>query len=199
MGTGFQGDRRNEGEKLPLLYLGTVLERGDPDARGFIRVRIPGIMERSPWASPKGGGSRKEGIVSVPPLGADVYVQFVNGDPRSPVYERADFGVVDGVKEVFPEHADPDIHVIGLGPFRLVVDNREEQGEGFGKTARAKLVKEIGGEEQDIAWIEISEDNSIQIYADSAIGIEAGAIVDIDAPTVQIKKRKVGSTTRPIN
>lgn len=156
-------------------------------------------MEISYWAMPKGGGSKNEGVASVPPLDSDVYVQFVNGDWRMPVYERADYGVVDGENETFNEHIDPDIHVIGVGPFRLVLDNRTGQGDEFSRTARAKLVKEVGGVEQDIAWVEISEDNSVQIYADSAIGITAGAIVDIDAPTVQVKQRKIGSTTRAIN
>jgi hypothetical protein len=203
MGTGFEGDRRNVGEQLPLLYLGTVIERQDPDDRGRVRVRIPGVMERSPWAIPRGGGSSNEGAVSVPPLNADVFVQFVNGDPDVPVYERADFGVVNEQNETFPEHTDPDIHVFGIGPFRIVVDNRTGE-DADSRTVRAKLVKTVvtsGNvtEEQDIAWIEISEENSIHIYASSAVGIEAGAIVDIDAPTVQVKKRKVGSTTRPIN
>ena len=199
MSSGFEGDRRNQGEKLSLLYMGTVLDRDDPDKRGRIRVRIPGIMERSYWARPKGGGSSNEGAVSVPPLNADVYVQFVNGDPVAPVYERADYGIVNEENETFPEHTDPDVHVFGIGPFRLVLDNRDSDDPDFGKTVRVKLVKTIGGTEEDIAWIELSEDNSIQIFASSAVGIEAGAIVDIDAPTVQIKKRKVGSTTRPVN
>ena len=198
MGTGFEGDRRNVGEKLSLLYMGTVLERGDGDLSGRIRVRIPGIMERSYWARPRHGGSKNEGVLSVPPIDADVYVQFVNGDPRAPVYERADFGVVDGEKEAFPEHTDPDIHVLGIGPFRLVLDNRTGGGDEP-RSVRAKLVKTVGGEEQDIAWIELTEENSLRIHADSAIGIDAGAIIDIDAPTVQLRGRKLGSTTRPVN
>lgn len=195
--TGFEGDGFHGDEKIPYECLGKVVDRNDPQNLCRVRVRIPGIMEKTPWAKPRGGGSNNEGIASVPPVGADVYVVFLNGDPRMPVYQRADFGVTekDG-PEIFPEHTDPDIHVIGLGPFRLVIDNRNQAG--ITRTARAKLVKEINGVEEDIAWIEITEENSIQIYADSAIGVEAGAIVSIDAPAVQVMGRKVMNVSRPI-
>lgn len=196
--TGFQGDNRNRSEKLWGLYMGTVLERVDPDSNGRIRVRIPGVMERSYWARPRHGGSKNEGLVSVPPLNADVLVQFVNGDPRMPFYERADYGVVKQDREMFEEHTDPDIHVFGIGPFRLVVDNRTGEGAAP-RSARAKLVKVVNGEEEDIAWFELTEENSLLIHADSAIGIEAGAIVDINAPSIQLNGRKVMSTTRPVN
>jgi len=190
--TGFDGDKF-VGPKINQLCLGTVVDRDDPQGICRVRVNIPGIMERTPWARPKHGGSKNEGAASVPPLEADVYVQFINGDRRMPVWERADYGIVDNESEVFKEHTEPDIHVFGIGPFRLVVDNRENTT----RTARAKLVKEINGVEQDVAWIEVNEDNSIQLHADSAIGIDA-TIIDIDAPTVQIKKRKVIPTPKGI-
>jgi hypothetical protein len=195
--TGFKGDDF-QGAPDHGVYLGTVVDRDDPDGLCRIRARVPGRNERTPWARPRGGGSRYRGKADVPPLGADVYVDYINGDRRMPRYEPADYGIVDGESEVFPEHVDPDVHVFGIGPFRIVIDNREP-AEGEARTMRAKLVKEVGGEEQDIAWIEISEDNSIQIYADSAVGIEAGGIVDIDASVVQVKGRKVMGTPRPIN
>lgn len=185
--TGFDGDKF-VGPRINQLCLGTVVDRDDPLGICRIRANIPGIMERTPWARPKHGGSKNEGVASIPPNGADVYIQFINGDRSMPVWERADFGVVNGKSEVFKEHIDPDIHVFGIGPFRLVVDNRTQ--EGVVKTARAKLVKVINGEEQDIVWIEVNEENSCQVHADSALGFDA-TIIDIDAPVVQIKKRKV--------
>lgn len=194
--SGFHGDDFNSDERIPWLCMGKVLERNDPEGRCRIRARIPGIMERTPWAIAKGGGSKNEGIASVPPIGADVYITFVNGDQRCPVWERADYGILDDGTENFPEHTDPDVHVVGIGPFRVVVDNRSDGPDS--KTARLKLVKKIDGVEEDIVWIEISEDNSIQIHADNAIGIDAGAIVNIDAAVVQILGRKVMNVSRPI-
>jgi hypothetical protein len=195
--TGFETDSFS-GDRIQGLKLGRVVDRGDPRGLCRIRATIPGLMEVTPWARPRGGGSKNRGKADVPPLGADVYVQFLNDDPRMPVYEPADHVYEEGESNVFPEHTDPDIHVFGIGPFRIVIDNRDPEVSGVPRTCRWKMVKEIGGEEQDIVWAELSEENSFYVHADSAVGIEAGAIVDVDASAVQIKKRKVMDTTRPI-
>jgi len=193
--TGFVTDTFSGDGKATGLRLGKVIDRDDPEKLGRIRAKIPGYMERTAWARPKGGGSMYEGSVSVPPIDADVYIQFVNDNPRMPVYERADYGYVDEESEVFPEHIDPDVHVFGIGPFRLVLDNREGQ-----KTMRLKLVKEVGGAEEDIAWLEMSEEgNSIEIRAASAIGIYTDAIIDINAPVIQLKERKVMNNSKMIS
>jgi hypothetical protein len=194
--TGFNSDSF-EGKKIWGLRLGKVLERGDKQLIGRVRAEIPGLMDRTAWARPKGGGSPNNGGISIPPVGADIYIEFINGEPDQPVWSRADWGIVDGESEVFEEHTDPDVHVFGIGMFRIVVDDREI--EGGQKSCRAKLVKVVGGEEQDIVWIEITEGNSLQIHADNAIGLEAGAVIDINAPVVQIKDRKVMANSRPIN
>lgn len=198
--TGFKSDEFVGDGKITGLKLGTVIDRNDPDKLCRVRIKIPGLMVKTPWARPRGGGASKRGKADVPPLDSDVFVQFLNDDPRMPVYEPADYGIVNGESEVFPEHTDPDIHVWGLGPFRVVIDNRDPEESNVPKTMRVKLVKKVDGNEEDIAWVEFSEEgNSIQIHADSAIGIDAGAIIDIDAAIVQIKNRKVMNTPRPIN
>ena len=85
--------------------------------------------------------------------------------------------------------------VFGRGPFRLVVDTREDQS-----IMKIKIVKELNGVEEDIVWLELnSETNSAQLYAANSIGIEAGAVVDITASAVQILGRKVVPSSKPIN
>lgn len=200
--TGFEGDSFG-GEKIYELCQGTVIDRDDPDGDGRVRVNIPGKMEKSPWASAKGGGYTKWGKNVVPPLNADVYVQFVNGDPERPVYEPADHGfrAPEGdpggapVPERFPEFEDPDVAVWGIGPFRMVIDSREDQ-----KSATFKFVKELSdGSETDVAWIFFNyEDNSIEIHADSAIGIN-GTIFDVSTAAVTLNGRKVTMNGKPIN
>ncbi len=197
--TGFETDSFVGDGKIQGLKLGKVVDRNDPDGLCRIRAEIPGLMQRTPWARPRGGGSEKRGKADVPPLGSDVYIQFVNDDPRMPVYDQADYGYVNGKKEVFPEHTDPDVHVFGIGLFRVVLDNRTPSDPDRPRTLRIKMVKEVNGSEEDIAWIEFSENNSIQVFAESAIGIEAGAILNIDAPVVQVKNRKVMNISRPIS
>lgn len=99
-------------EKLFGLYSGTIINRTDPEGLGRIKVAVPGIIEpgnaeESPWAYPKGGGSKKWGNNDVPPLNADVYIQFLSGDIAHPIWEPGWHGkpIVDGVQETeaFPE------------------------------------------------------------------------------------------------
>jgi len=187
------------------LYEGVVTYRDDPLLLSRIKVRVPGILEpqtsdQGPWAWPRSaGGSAQFGRNSVPPLDADVLIQFVNGDLNYPVWETAWHGVplVDGQprSEAFPEHEHPDIHVFGVGAFRLVIDDRPGQ-----RSATFKVVKLVGGEEQAVAWLEFNyETNSAQLWADSAVQVAAGAIVDIDGSTVQVRGRKVVPSPKPIN
>ncbi len=198
--TGFSTDGFIGDGKIQGLKLGTVVDREDPDGLCRIRASIPGLMERTPWARPRGGGAKNRGKADVPPIGSDVYIQFLNDDPRMPVYDPADYGIDGGESEVFPEHTHPDIHVFGIGPFRVVIDDRDPEESGAPRTMRIKMVKKVGGKEEDITWVEFSEEgNSIQVHADSVVGIDAGAIVDIQASAVQILKRKVMNTPRPIN
>ena len=189
------------------LYEGTVTFRQDPMGLGRIKIEVPGIIEpenskASPWAFPRGsGGSEKWGKNDVPKIGSDILVQFVNGDINSPVYESAWHGkpinreTNKQESEAFPEFEDPDVLVWGRDWLRLVMDNREGQ-----KIARLKVVKTVNGKEEDIIWLEFNyEDNSAQLYATSALGINADAIIDIDAPTVQVRGRKIVPNNKPIN
>lgn len=196
--TGFDGDDFG-GKRHDGLFMGKVVDRDDPDGDGRIRVQIPGLIEeKSAWARPRGGGYSQWGVVKVPPLEADVYVQFVNGDINRPVYEPADYGTRDGKKEMFPEHESPDIVVAGFGPFRVVVDLRND-GETLIPSLVIKQVATLpDGSETDTAWIRFSE-NAIQVRGDAAVQVTSGGITDIDSDgDVQVRRRKVMPASRPI-
>lgn len=198
--TGFEGDDF-DGQRFDGLYLGKIINREDPEHLCRVKVRIPGVVDETTWAKPRGGGSKNFGKASVPPKDSDVLVQFVNGDIEQPFYEPADYGITEEGSEVFPEHDHPDVHVFGIGAFRLVVDDREGQ-----RLARFKFVKEIAGKEEDIAWIDLDfEGNSIWVYAPSAVGIGSDgetvdtAIVSMNGTAVQVAGRKVMPSPKPIN
>jgi hypothetical protein len=194
--TGFDGDGF-KGRKILGLQEGEVVRRDDPEGRSRVKVRIAGLIDtESAWASPGGGGAKYFGKNSVPPLGATVDVLFVNGDIERPKYWCGDHGVVDGESQVFPEHTSPDVHVFGIGPFRLVIDNTDGQ-----KSATAKAVREVDGVEESMIEVVFNyEDNSLFARAESAVGLLAGAILDLDSGgDVQVKGRKLLPSRRTIN
>lgn len=194
----------NEDGKIFGIYSGTIIKRDDPEGISRVKVSVPGILEPSsddfgPWAWPKGGGNNNWGKNDVPPLDTEVLVMFVNGDIETPVWEPAWHGkpIVGGeqTNEAFPEHEDPDVSVFGRGPFRLVIDNRDGQ-----KTATFKIVRDVAGNEEAVAWVEFNyEDDSVEVFAEAALGLSSGAIVNIDAPVVQVRGRKVVPSPKAIN
>jgi hypothetical protein len=202
--SGFKQPHEEVGELLGL-YSGTVVARDDPEKLGRVRVVIPGLIEPdSNWALPKGGGSKHWGQDNVPPLGSEVFVQFVNGNPDVPVYEPAWRAKVKnettGERESwsFSEHqaGGPDVHVFGIGNFRLVIDDREGQ-----RYAALRVIKEVKGAEDVIVEIKFDiEGNALRIFGTTAVKIESLGVIDVDTGSdVQIKGRKVMPSSKPIN
>jgi hypothetical protein len=117
------------------LYPGVVVDRRDPRGIGRVRVRIPGIVERSGWALPKGGGINRRGHFDVPELNADVFVQFLMGDMDRPVYEAGPWGVPDAGREVpervrdAPVEDAPDIRAYETKEWAIVFDDRTGKDE----------------------------------------------------------------------
>jgi Type VI secretion system/phage-baseplate injector OB domain len=92
----------------PLLYLGEVTRRDDPDGLGRVRCLIPGVIEpETRWAFPMGApgaGTAKRGHFEPPAVGSNVMVQFLLGDPDHPYYQTGPWGDPGGVSDV-PEGA----------------------------------------------------------------------------------------------
>jgi hypothetical protein len=71
-------------------YRAFVADNDDPDTLGRIKMTIPSVLGEavSDWALPcvpYGGGS-DFGMLAVPPVGAQVIAEFLEGDPSSPVW-----------------------------------------------------------------------------------------------------------------
>lgn len=69
-------------------YRGTVANNVDPLQRGRVQVSVPAVLGdgRLSWAeacSPYAGN--QVGIFAVPPVGANIWVEFEAGDPDRPI------------------------------------------------------------------------------------------------------------------
>lgn len=71
-------------------YRGFVEDTDDPEKRGRVRVSVPSVLggETSDWAVPcmPYGGGAGYGMLTVPPVGSQVLVEFIEGDLSSPVW-----------------------------------------------------------------------------------------------------------------
>jgi hypothetical protein len=76
-------------------YRGTVESNLDPMQQGRIQVKVPAVLGdgRLSWAmpcSPFAGPS--VGFFTIPPTGANVWVEFENGDPDYPIWTGCFWG-----------------------------------------------------------------------------------------------------------
>lgn len=107
------------------LEIGEVVDRDDPEGNGRVRVRIPGLLDRSNWAWPlgsSGGGAPDEGTFNVPPLHAEVGVLFKQGHPDHPYYLPANWGTDEA--PTASDSGNPDVKVLAMKEYDVVVDTR---------------------------------------------------------------------------
>ncbi len=69
-------------------YRGKVVDNDDPQRRGRIRVSVPAVTgDSTPLAEPSlpfaGNGV---GLWAIPPVGANVWVEYEGGDPEHPIW-----------------------------------------------------------------------------------------------------------------
>ena len=69
-------------------YRGTVVNNIDPLRKGRIQVIVPDVcLTPSTWAMPcVPVAGLQMGMVSIPPIGAGVWVEFEQGDPDYPIW-----------------------------------------------------------------------------------------------------------------
>lgn len=78
-----------QAKKLFGKYRGTVVNNADPQGLGRIQALVPDVSQSplSSWAMPcapvAGIGM---GIQVAPPIGAQVWVEFEQGDPKRPIW-----------------------------------------------------------------------------------------------------------------
>lgn len=71
-------------------YRAFVADTQDPENRGRIKMVVPSVMgeAETDWALPAVpyGGGAEIGMLAVPPVGSQVFAEFLEGDPSSPVW-----------------------------------------------------------------------------------------------------------------
>lgn len=184
-------DDASPGQKLLGLYEGPVVNNKDPKKLGRVTVRIPGLIDETPWAFPLGwGGAKQRGDWRPPPIGAEVGVMFKMGDPDHPRYilgypgegetpdEVQESSVEDAVKVPFVHEGER---------WKFILDERP------GK-ARIALIDKVTDDVIEIDGVGLG----VHFKATSALSIECDGAVDIRGASVTINGRKVAPSTKAL-
>lgn len=112
--------------KLYGKYRGKVTDTQDPLGRGRIRARVPAISDRDlTWAEPcTPFAGPQVGWYAIPPLGANVWIEFERGEPDYPIWSGCFWG--SGDPEIMPPEATaPEVKVFQTEKMALALDDQE--------------------------------------------------------------------------
>ena len=112
-------------------FRGLVTDNNDPQKRGRLRLRIPSVLgdQESDWALPclPYGGASACGLFLAPPNGAQVWVEFEEGDVHRPVWTGTFWQ--DG-SDVPPDAAKgPPSTVLLQTPGGHIIDLEDKSGD----------------------------------------------------------------------
>lgn len=85
----------NNGQKYLGKYKGTVFNNIDPNQIGRIQAVVPDVLGLAPssWALPcLPMAGLQAGMISVPPVGSGVWIEFEKGDPDHPIWTGCYWG-----------------------------------------------------------------------------------------------------------
>lgn len=145
-------------------YRGLVTDTADPLDRGRLKARVPEVLAdvETGWALPAAPyAGPDQGLFTIPPVGAGVWVEFEAGDVSRPIWSGAWWGDGD-----VPDGAKPAQKVL-----------KSEQG------LRVKL----DDASSEITISDANDNNLCRIQAQSGtITLQATTKVTVEAPLIEL-------------
>lgn len=199
------------------MYEGVVVDRKDPERRGRVKVKVPGITpDVGLWAPPigtVGGGDKNRGFFFVPEVGSEVIVFFKMGDEDHPRYLAGVWGAPNGVSDIplsaqqdantgekIPDEEVPNVQVIDTKSYEIVIDNREGHEKLLirEKTSPSRGVTDDefgpGGD-----YIELDGTaHGITIRSSRGIVLKSDGAITLDAMSIMFNGRLVAATSKDI-
>ncbi|HEY1293399.1 MAG TPA: phage baseplate assembly protein V [Chloroflexota bacterium] len=177
-------------------YRGKVVSNTDDSGVGMLEVTVADVLgENTAWALPSlpfaGPGV---GWLMLPPVGADVWVDFERGDPSFPVWS----GCFWDTASPFAESTSARVKMLKTECFSLCLDS----GGADGGQPTATIQVNVGSQESprllsvafDAAGITLKNDERTVVVGSSSVVVSSGdtSQVTVESGTVTIKN---GDTT----
>lgn len=186
---------------------GIVVDNVDPKGLYRIRASIEGICEKTAWAFPVGVGggttpdatgqpTPRSGQMVVPPIGAQVAIQFLGGDIERPIYQLGWPKLPDTGSEMPTEAAavsPEDVPLIQTihesGRIKIWVDERPGKEQ-------VGIQDKLDGTTTSIQIDLVN--GAVRINGTAAVTVNAVGRVDITGAEVYVAGRLVVPNGKPI-
>lgn len=132
-------------------YRAFVSDNADPEKMGRCKLVVPSVMGEtvSAWALPctPYGGAANIGFIAVPPVGAQVVAEFMEGDISSPLWTGTFWRKADELPEEFAANEEPSAKVLRTesGHVLLFEDKAGEERVMLRSAAEAVLEMDASG------------------------------------------------------
>ena len=132
-------------------YRAFVSDNADPEKMGRCKLVVPSVMGEtvSDWALPctPYGGSANIGLIAVPPAGAQVIAEFIEGDISSPLWTGTFWRKASELPEEFAANEEPSAKVMRTesGHVLLFEDKEGEETILLRGSAEAMLEMDSAG------------------------------------------------------
>jgi hypothetical protein len=176
-------------------YRGFVTDTADPQKLGRVRLTIPSVLGESEtvWAMPclPYGGAEGIGLVAVPPVGASVIAEFLEGDISSPLWTGTFWRPGTAPPAEFTANDEPSAKVLRTGSGHVLVFEDRDGEEAVTLTSAAGAVLEMnpGGS------VKLTDAGGATVFVDA----EAGVILIEDANGNAIELASAGITATDVS
>lgn len=171
-------------------YRAFVVDNVDPDKLGRCKLTIPSVLgeTESVWAMPclPYGGAAEIGFIAVPPIGAQVLAEFLEGDASTPMWTGAFWQPATAPPAEFTANPEPTAKVMKTesGHFLTFEDKEGEEAITLRSSAGAVIEMNPGGS------IELTDSGGAHVFIDA----EAGLILIEDSNGNSIELASAGIT-----
>jgi len=150
-------------------YRGTVTDNNDPLKQGRIQANVPDVLGSvaTGWALPCAPyAAAQAGFFAIPPVGADVWVEFEAGDPSKPIWTGAWWSSGNLPTTASGSQATPDIKILRSASGLMVV---------LDDSAKTLTVSDSGGSNQ--AVIDVNK-GTVTLKGSTKIVFESSKIME---------------------
>jgi uncharacterized protein involved in type VI secretion and phage assembly len=173
-------------------FRAVVVDNADPDARGRLKLRVPSVLGEavSDWALPSlpYGGASGLGFLMVPPVGAQCFAEFIEGDLSAAVWTGTYYRPADTPPEDSAAAGEPTAKLLQTESGHLLMFDDAEGAEAV--TLRAKAGAEVKLDQA--GSLALTDANGATVTLDAT----AGTLSVADANGNSLELASAGITAR---